>query len=53
MAINWTIDADTILQIVSILGAILKSHQAIRERLVRIETRIDYIEHGESKGGAL
>lgn len=53
MSINWTLDADTILQLITLLGAILKSHQAIRERLVRIETRIDYIEHGESKGGAL
>jgi hypothetical protein len=44
VGINWTIDADTILQLVALLGAILKSHTAIRERLVRIETRLDYIE---------
>lgn len=51
MSINWTLDADTIVQLVTILGAILKSHQAIRERLVRMETRLDYLEHGESRGG--
>lgn len=44
MSINWTLDADTIVQLIALLGAILKSHTAIRERLVRIETRLDYIE---------
>lgn len=44
MLFNWTIDLGTVLQLVVLLGALARAHSSNRERLVKIETRLDYIE---------
>lgn len=41
---DWTIDVDMLAQGLVLLGAVVRAHIANRERLVKIETRLDYIE---------
>ena len=44
MSFDWTINIGTVVQLIVLLGALGKAHASNRERLVKIETRLDYIE---------
>ena len=44
MQFNWTIDLGTVLQLAVLLGALARAHASNRERLVKIELRLDFIE---------
>ena len=44
MVFNWTIDLGTVIQFVVLLAAFSRAHVSNRERLTKIETRLDYIE---------
>lgn len=41
---DWTITLGNVLSLVTMIGAFAAAHASNRERLARIETRLDYID---------